>query len=104
VDGKIYLEAAGLPAGSYVSARLTRAEEYDMIGELIQPKRMDKPALRKRTEDYGQTLPQTPQKREKMNLPNRLTIFRNVARSAHGYRSSFDAWLPGWNYYVAAIF
>ncbi len=38
VDGKIYLEAAaGLPAGSYVSARLTRAEEYDMIGEWLQP-------------------------------------------------------------------
>lgn len=36
VDGKIYLEnAAALPAGSYVKARLTRAEEYDMIGELF---------------------------------------------------------------------
>ncbi|MEA4870035.1 MAG: 30S ribosomal protein S12 methylthiotransferase RimO [Christensenella sp.] len=35
VDGRIYLEGTGaLPVGSYVSARLTRAEEYDMIGEL----------------------------------------------------------------------
>ena len=35
VDGKIYLERTGaIPAGSYVQARLTRAEEYDMIGEL----------------------------------------------------------------------
>ena len=35
VDGKIYLEHAGaLTPGSYVKARLTRAEEYDMIGEL----------------------------------------------------------------------
>ncbi len=37
VDGKIYLEGAGaLPIGSYVFARLTRAEEYDMIGELAK--------------------------------------------------------------------
>ena len=36
VDGKIYLAHAGnLAAGSYVPARLIRAEEYDMIGELI---------------------------------------------------------------------
>ncbi len=34
VDGKVFLEGTGeLPAGSYVNARLTRAEEYDMIGE-----------------------------------------------------------------------
>ena len=34
VDGKIYLEGTGtIPVGSYVQARLTRAEEYDMIGE-----------------------------------------------------------------------
>jgi len=34
VDGKVYLEGTGaLPVGSYVFARLTRAEEYDMIGE-----------------------------------------------------------------------
>ena len=36
VDGKIYLEHAGnRTVGSYVSARLIRAEEYDMIGRLI---------------------------------------------------------------------
>jgi ribosomal protein S12 methylthiotransferase len=35
VDGKIYLEGAGaIPTGSYVQARLTRAEDYDMFGEL----------------------------------------------------------------------
>ena len=34
VDGKVYLEGTGaLAVGSYVYARLTRAEEYDMIGE-----------------------------------------------------------------------
>lgn len=33
VDGKIWLEqAADIPEGTYVSTRLTRAEEYDMIG------------------------------------------------------------------------
>lgn len=37
VDGKVILtNAANLPAGSFVSARLTRAEEYDMIGERIE--------------------------------------------------------------------
>ncbi|NLI54689.1 MAG: 30S ribosomal protein S12 methylthiotransferase RimO [Clostridiales bacterium] len=36
VDGKILLSGAGeIPAGSYVRARLTGAEEYDMIGERI---------------------------------------------------------------------
>lgn len=36
VDGKIYLEHAdNRTVGSYVSARLIRAEEYDMIGRLI---------------------------------------------------------------------
>ncbi len=36
VDGKIYLEDAGkLPTGSYVAARLTHADEYDMAGVLI---------------------------------------------------------------------
>ena len=36
VDGKIYLEHAGnLAAGCYVSARLIRAEEYDMIATLV---------------------------------------------------------------------
>lgn len=36
VDGKIYLEHADhLIAGQYVPVRLIRAEEYDMIGELV---------------------------------------------------------------------
>ncbi len=36
VDGKVILSnAADLTAGSFVTARLTRAEEYDMIGELV---------------------------------------------------------------------
>ena len=36
VDGKVYLtDAAHLPAGSFVAARLIRAEEYDMIGEPV---------------------------------------------------------------------
>lgn len=36
VDGRIHLtNAVGLPAGSFVSARLTQALEYDMIGELV---------------------------------------------------------------------
>ena len=36
VDGKIYVESADhLTAGSYVPVRLVRAEEYDMIGELV---------------------------------------------------------------------
>jgi ribosomal protein S12 methylthiotransferase len=36
VDGKVYVERAGqLTPGSYVSVRFTRAEEYDMIGELL---------------------------------------------------------------------
>jgi len=36
VDGKVILSnAANLTAGMFVSARLTRAEEYDMVGELV---------------------------------------------------------------------
>ncbi|HWQ98057.1 MAG TPA: 30S ribosomal protein S12 methylthiotransferase RimO [Clostridia bacterium] len=36
VDGKVYVERAGqLTPGSYVPVRLVRAEEYDMIGELL---------------------------------------------------------------------
>ena len=36
VDGKVYLEHAGnLTIGTYVSARLIRAEAYDMIGERV---------------------------------------------------------------------
>lgn len=45
-----------------------------------------------------------PEKHEKMNLPNRLTIFRMVLVPLMVTVSSFDAWLPGWNYYAAAIF
>ena len=38
VDAKSIWKGSGeLPAGRYVQARLTRAEEYDMIGELIYP-------------------------------------------------------------------
>jgi len=38
VDGKVYLEDSGpIPAGSYVKAKLKRAEEYDMTGELVLP-------------------------------------------------------------------
>ena len=36
VDGKVILaNAADLPAGTFVSAQLIRAEEYDMIGERV---------------------------------------------------------------------
>ena len=50
-----------------------------------------------------QTMP-TPEKRSKMNLPNRLTLFRMLLVPLMVAVSSFDAWLPGWNYYAAAIF
>ena len=50
-----------------------------------------------------QTLP-TPEKRSKMNLPNRLTIFRMVLVPLMVAAFSFEGWLPGWNYYAAAIF
>ena len=49
----------------------------------------------------------TPEKkpiRQKMNLPNRLTIFRMVLVPLMVAVFSFDAWLKGWNYYAAAIF
>ncbi|MDD4312042.1 MAG: 30S ribosomal protein S12 methylthiotransferase RimO [Eubacteriales bacterium] len=37
VDGKVYLERADdLIIGSYMPVRLTRAEEYDMIGKLLE--------------------------------------------------------------------
>ena len=51
-----------------------------------------------------QTPPTSTKPRSKMNLPNRLTIFRMVLVPLMVVVSSFDAWLPGWNYYVAAIF
>ena len=47
----------------------------------------------------------TPQEsRGKMNLPNRLTIFRMLLVPLMVAVFSFDAWLPSWNYYAAAIF
>ena len=40
VDGKVYLEHAGeLSPGTYIPVRLTRAEEYDMIGDRVSPER-----------------------------------------------------------------
>ena len=51
-----------------------------------------------------QMTPETKPKKQKMNLPNRLTIFRMLLVPLMVTVSSFDAWLPGWNYYVAAIF
>lgn len=54
-----------------------------------------------------QTTPQTPPEkgtREKMNLPNRLTIFRMLLVPLMVAVFTFDAWLPGWNYIAAAIF
>ena len=49
-------------------------------------------------------MPTTPESRGKMNLPNRLTIFRMVLVPLLAVAFSFEAWLPGWNYYAAAIF
>ena len=51
-----------------------------------------------------QTMETTPQPRGKMNLPNRLTIFRMVLVPLMVAAFSFEGWLPGWNYYAAAIF
>lgn len=51
-----------------------------------------------------QTTETTPQPRGKMNLPNRLTIFRMVLVPLMVAAFSFEGWLPGWNYYAAAIF
>ena len=42
--------------------------------------------------------------RKKLNLPNQLTIFRMLLVPLMVAVSSFSAWLPGWNYYAAAIF
>ena len=49
-------------------------------------------------------MPTTSESRGKMNLPNRLTIFRMVLVPLMAVAFSFEAWLPGWNYYAAAIF
>ena len=51
-----------------------------------------------------QTTPQAPVKKEKLNLPNRLTIFRMILVPVMVAFFSFEAWLPGWNYYAAAVF
>jgi CDP-diacylglycerol--glycerol-3-phosphate 3-phosphatidyltransferase len=51
-----------------------------------------------------QTLPNTSQPRVKLNLPNRLTIFRMLLVPLMVAVFTFDKWLEGWNYYAAAIF
>jgi len=51
-----------------------------------------------------QTISQPPKEIGKMNLPNRLTIFRMVLVPLMVAAFSFEAWLPGWNYYAAGIF
>ncbi len=45
-----------------------------------------------------------PQKREKLNFPNKLTIFRMLLVPLMVAAFSFEGWLPGWNYYAAGIF
>ena len=42
--------------------------------------------------------------KQKMNLPNRLTIFRMLLVPLMVVVFSFEAWLPGWNYWAAGIF
>lgn len=42
--------------------------------------------------------------KEKLNLPNRLTIFRMLLVPLMVAAFSFEAWLPGWNYWAAGIF
>lgn len=42
--------------------------------------------------------------KEKLNLPNRLTIFRMLLVPLMVAVFSFEAWLPGWNYWAAGIF
>ncbi len=44
------------------------------------------------------------QPKQKMNLPNRLTIFRMLLVPLMVAAFSFEAWLPGWNYWAAGIF
>ena len=51
-----------------------------------------------------QTIQATPEPRRKMNLPNRLTIFRMLLVPLMAVAFSFESWLPGWNYYAATIF
>lgn len=42
--------------------------------------------------------------KQKLNLPNRLTIFRMLLVPLMVAAFSFEAWLPGWNYWAAGIF
>ena len=51
-----------------------------------------------------QSASQAPRKKSKMNLPNRLTLFRMLLVPLMVAVFSFDAWLPGGNYIAAAIF
>jgi CDP-diacylglycerol--glycerol-3-phosphate 3-phosphatidyltransferase len=46
----------------------------------------------------------TQKPKTKMNLPNRLTIFRMLLVPLMVAVFSFEAWLPGWNYWAAGIF
>lgn len=46
----------------------------------------------------------TQKPKKKMNLPNRLTIFRMLLVPLMVVVFSFEAWLPGWNYWAAGIF
>ncbi len=46
----------------------------------------------------------TQKPKAKMNLPNRLTIFRMLLVPLMVAAFSFEAWLPGWNYWAAGIF
>lgn len=46
----------------------------------------------------------TQKPKAKMNLPNRLTIFRMLLVPLMVTVFSFEAWLPGWNYWAAGIF
>ena len=50
-----------------------------------------------------QTLP-TPETRGRMNLPNRLTLFRMLLVPAMVAAFSFNHWLSWWNYLAAGIF
>lgn len=51
-----------------------------------------------------QTISSKTEFRGKMNLPNRLTIFRMVMVPLMVAAFSLEGLLPGWNYYAAAIF
>ena len=46
----------------------------------------------------------TKKPKEKLNLPNRLTIIRMLLVPLMVAAFSFEAWLPGWNYWAAGIF